>query len=154
MLNRSDDQKEKTTLILAPAALLEQWKEEIVSKTNRKLSVLIYHGSKKVTTKSDLRHYDVVVTTLGTLMSQWVPDDETAKRQAKNQAAREGDPWDSDASADWHEAHAKQTGLLFRMTWHRVVIDEAQNIRNRATKSSRAVHSLKSEFRWCLTGTP
>lgn len=184
LLNKSDDPKEKTTLILAPMGLLEQWKDEIIAKSKAKLSVFVYHGAaKKGMSKRDsrlpprdveldgatdlqpphlpsfaipkeLRKYDVVITTLGTLLTQWVPDDDTAKKQAKAKAKKEGEDWDSDASANWVEEHAQQTGDLFKMSWHRVVIDEAQNIRNKGTKSSRAVHALKSEFRWCLTGTP
>jgi SNF2 family DNA or RNA helicase len=55
------------------------------------------------------------------------------------------------------------------ITWYRVVLDEAQNIRNPRTRVSTAVTYVQSEikfvilrssfvlltiFRWCLTGTP
>jgi SNF2-related domain len=42
--NRSTDPLCKTTLIIAPLALLDQWKMEIETKTNCKLKCLIYHG--------------------------------------------------------------------------------------------------------------
>lgn len=45
VMNRSKDKARKTTLILAPTALLDQWKAEIESKTNCDLKVLIYHGT-------------------------------------------------------------------------------------------------------------
>lgn len=38
--------------------------------------------------------------------------------------------------------------------WYRVIIDEAQCIKNPKTKNAKAAHRLKSEFRWCLSGTP
>ena len=38
--------------------------------------------------------------------------------------------------------------------WQRVVLDEAQAIKNSATRSSKAVRSLPSEHRVALTGTP
>ena len=38
--------------------------------------------------------------------------------------------------------------------WHRVVLDEAQNIKNPTTQQSRAVRALPSTFRMALTGTP
>lgn len=40
------------------------------------------------------------------------------------------------------------------LTWHRVVADEAQNIKNPGTKQSRAVRSLPAGHRIALTGTP
>lgn len=42
--NRSDNPLVKTTLILAPVALLEQWQLEVEMKTNLALKCLIYHG--------------------------------------------------------------------------------------------------------------
>lgn len=48
----------------------------------------------------------------------------------------------------------KNGGILARMHWYRIVVDEAQFIRNRKTFSSRAVAMLRSQYRWCLTGTP
>lgn len=44
MHNRSKDPVCKTSLILAPTALLDQWKLEIELKTNDSLSCVIYHG--------------------------------------------------------------------------------------------------------------
>jgi len=45
-------------------------------------------------------------------------------------------------------------GLLARMKWYRVVLDEAQFIRNRATRASKVVAQLRAKYRWMLTGTP
>ena len=42
--NQSTDPICKTTLIIAPTALLDQWKMEIDLKTNCELKCLIYHG--------------------------------------------------------------------------------------------------------------
>ena len=43
---------------------------------------------------------------------------------------------------------------LSGVTWARVVCDEAQNIKNHATKQARAVRSLPASTRIALTGTP
>ncbi len=52
-------------------------------------------------------------------------------------------------------------GLAFRdydhlgaVRWHRVVLDEAQNIKNPAAKQARAVRTLQTSRRVALTGTP
>ncbi|KRB97114.1 SNF2-related protein [Duganella sp. Root198D2] len=41
-----------------------------------------------------------------------------------------------------------------RPKWHTIVLDEAQNIKNAATKRSQAVMALKGDFRMVATGTP
>jgi hypothetical protein len=44
--------------------------------------------------------------------------------------------------------------LLSKISWRRVVLDEAQNIKNSATKQSVAVRGLPADQRVALTGTP
>jgi len=43
---------------------------------------------------------------------------------------------------------------LARVSWHTVVLDEAQNIKNPAAKQTRAAKRLKADQRIALTGTP
>ncbi|KAM4057430.1 type III restriction enzyme, res subunit [Hirsutella rhossiliensis] len=51
---------------------------------------------------------------------------------------------------------AEHNGLdvLHKMDWFRIVLDEAHWIRSSSTKQFRAVSSLTTSRRWCLTGTP
>ncbi|MBW4720700.1 DEAD/DEAH box helicase [Saccharothrix sp. SC076] len=44
--------------------------------------------------------------------------------------------------------------VLAAVEWDRVVLDEAQNIKNSATRQSRAVRALPARHRVALTGTP
>ncbi|HEV2783157.1 MAG TPA: DEAD/DEAH box helicase [Actinophytocola sp.] len=48
----------------------------------------------------------------------------------------------------------RDAGLLGRIDWRRVVLDEAQHIKNSATKQSAAVRGLPAQQRIALTGTP
>jgi SNF2 family DNA or RNA helicase len=41
-----------------------------------------------------------------------------------------------------------------KVLWYRVILDEAHQIRNKGTRSSKAVMDLNAIYRWCLTGTP
>ena len=43
---------------------------------------------------------------------------------------------------------------IFSHTFHRVILDESQEIRNPSTIISKACCSLDATRRWCLTGTP
>lgn len=62
--NPSDDPGCKSTLIVAPLALLEQWKQEIMWKTEEGfMRVLIYHGPNRPKNKKEVKKYDVVLTT-------------------------------------------------------------------------------------------
>jgi SNF2 family DNA or RNA helicase len=98
--NASDDPRCKTNLILAPAALLDQWKLEIEMKTNNGLKCLIYHGMccisrfwpsirchavgpGKPRRKTEILKYDVVLTTYQTMANEWPDIEAEAKAKKK-----------------------------------------------------------------------
>ncbi|KAI0691058.1 SNF2 family N-terminal domain-containing protein [Cytidiella melzeri] len=131
----SDDDDSKTTLVVVPAALLLQWKEELEQKTNDVFTVHIHHGKDKLKTLDKLRAKDVIITTYQTLSNDF-------------SAPSSVDP------EDVFEWAIENGGPLARMEWFRVIVDEAQFIRNRTTRSSKTVAMLRAKYRWCLTGTP
>ena len=49
---------------------------------------------------------------------------------------------------------ANQSSCLAKVNWLRVVLDEAHIIKERTTKTAKAVFLLNSQKRWCMTGTP
>ena len=46
------------------------------------------------------------------------------------------------------------TTTLHQVRWHRVVVDEAHDMRNRNSATFNSVNALNARIRWCLTGTP
>jgi len=73
---RSDDPGRKTTLIVAPVALLRQWESEISLKVKpdrqHRLATYMYHSQKgRNITWEALKRYDVVLTTYGTLAAEY-----------------------------------------------------------------------------------
>lgn len=101
------------------------------------------HGNNKKATWDDLRVYDVVLTTYGTLSSEF---NRLVKFEAEcKQKEMEPDP----------KKMAKDFPFLGpKSRFYRVVLDEAQSIKNKATKSALAACRLRSVTRFCLTGTP
>jgi SNF2 family DNA or RNA helicase len=63
---------EKGTLIVAPLALIKQWESEIEEKIEKshRLRVCVYHGTGRAKHSTDLKDFDVVITTYGTLSSE------------------------------------------------------------------------------------
>ncbi|KAM0265637.1 hypothetical protein ACHAQJ_000071 [Trichoderma viride] len=117
---------DKTTLVVAPLALIRQWESEIkerVAKTHG-LKVLVHHGPQRTKRFEDLKLYDVVITTYQILVSE----------------------------------HGKSLGDVktgcFGLHWWRIILDEAHTIKNRNAKTTKACCALRSEYRWCLSGTP
>ncbi|WWC69653.1 uncharacterized protein I206_103596 [Kwoniella pini CBS 10737] len=139
--HQSEDPRVKSTLIIAPLALLQQWKNEIESKTTPGLlRVLIYHGQKRTKTKNHLKQYDVVLTTYGTLVAESGPKEKGKKKNGSD---------DDEAYND-----IRKQGPLMKVHWWRIILDEAHQIRNRRTRAAKACFQLKAHLRWCLTGTP
>ncbi|KAI0032009.1 P-loop containing nucleoside triphosphate hydrolase protein [Vararia minispora EC-137] len=111
------DKVNKTTLIVVPAALLHQWKEELESKANDLFDVHIHHGSSKLKTVEAMRAKDVIITSYQTLNLDF------------------GRPDDDMDDKEWEHWVQRYGGVLARMKWYRVVLDEAHFVRNRSVST-------------------
>ncbi|KAM0862152.1 hypothetical protein ACQ4PT_045431 [Festuca glaucescens] len=169
---RSATRPSAGTLVVCPASILKQWASEISAKATEssKLSVLVYHGGSRTTDPTELAKYDVVITTY-TIVGHEVPNqDSDDDMEQKNSEKYEICP---DFAAGNKRKLPKETkkkankkkklnssdadiegGPLARVRWFRVVLDEAQTIKNHRTKSARACCGLRAKRRWCLSGTP
>ncbi|KAL0952817.1 hypothetical protein HGRIS_007042 [Hohenbuehelia grisea] len=125
----------RTILVVVPAALLQQWKDEIDTKTNGIFTTHVHHGKDKLRTISDVESKDVIITSYQTLCMDF----------AVPKGTEDGE------QLAWL---AKNGGVLARTKYFRVIADEAQFIRNRSTRSSQTLALVRSRFRWMLTGTP
>ncbi|KAG1122047.1 hypothetical protein G6F42_011846 [Rhizopus arrhizus] len=126
-------QSSPTTLVVCPVSLLAQWRDEIIrgSKPNT-MTVDIFYGDVRTGTSTnrlcnwDGSAPDVLITTYGTVVSEW------GKMQEKK-------TYDS---------------VIFSIEYWRVILDEAHQIKNKATRTSQACRDIKAKRRWALTGTP
>ncbi|XP_047328550.1 helicase-like transcription factor CHR28 [Impatiens glandulifera] len=150
------------TLIVCPTSVLRQWAEELNTKvtSKAKLSVLVYHGSNRTKDPLELAKYDVVLTTYS-IVSMEVPKQPIADEDNDDSGKR--DSYSSGMKRKYPLKHKKEikTALmesearpLARVGWFRVVLDEAQSIKNHKTQVARACWGLRAKRRWCLSGTP
>jgi SNF2 family DNA or RNA helicase len=68
--------------------------------------------------------------------------------------ARFGEIESNDLVLTTYPLLVRDTDILLAQHYHYVVLDEAQAIKNPATKMAKTVRNLKSNHRLCLTGTP
>ncbi len=126
-LNPEELAKLGSTLIVCPASVLSNWQEQILSHiVPDTVTVGMYHGNERTYEALDC---DFVITSYGVLTSEY----------------RE------------HERHKNKKRKIvkfFDKEWHRVVMDEAHNLRNPKTQQFKAAMGLAATHRWCLTGTP
>lgn len=124
----------RTTLVIAPMSLLAQWQSEAENASKEgTLKTLVYYGSEKNANLQALcglsnigNAPDIIITSYGVVLSEF------------SQIARSGN---------------RDRGL-FSLNFFRIILDEAHNIKNRQSKTSKACYELSAEHRWVLTGTP
>ncbi|EME89499.1 uncharacterized protein MYCFIDRAFT_49082 [Pseudocercospora fijiensis CIRAD86] len=132
--SESEGQARAPTLVVAPVSVLSNWSGQAQFHTHddRKLSVYTYHASGRVKMKAeDFSQYDIVLTTYGTLASDF--------------GVKKG--------SVIPERKLRSSGL-YSVEWRRIILDEGHSIRNPATKAAAAAMGLIARSRWVLTGTP
>lgn len=143
---RSSDPRRKTTLIVAPVALMKQWEREIEQKLKpgreNRLTTYILHGTNRQAPWEHLRTFDVVLTTFGTLAN------EIKRKEGIDMQKRINPNWRPISKTD----HLPLLGDECK--WYRIIIDEAQCIKNQRTKAAQGAAALQSLTRFCMTGTP
>jgi SNF2 family DNA or RNA helicase len=139
----------KATLIVTPAALQQQWWNEINKHGDPKhgylKSVMIYKASNMnvLNPIEMLSAFDVVITSYHEIIRSY-PKKEYPKHLV---TARAKEEW-------WEKHFEEHKGLLHRIKWHRIILDEAQAIKNYTSRTSEGVWKLRGRFRWTLSGTP
>ncbi|KAL9712440.1 DNA repair protein rad16 [Leucoagaricus gongylophorus] len=122
----------RPNLVVAPTVAIMQWRNEIEAHSEG-LKVLIWHGTSRESSTKELKKYDVVLTTYAVL--------ESCFRKQETGFKRKG-------------AMIKEESPVHQMRWNRIILDEAHNIKERSTNTAKAAFELKSDYHWCLSGTP
>ena len=128
-----NDVTKRPSLVVAPTVALMQWKNEIDQHTDGKLKTYMYHGASRTSNVAELAPYDVILTTYSVLESVYRKQTYGFKRKT---------------------GVVKEPSVLHQTEFYRVILDEAHNIKDRQSNTAKAVNMLKTQKRWCLTGTP
>ncbi|EPE32852.1 P-loop containing nucleoside triphosphate hydrolase [Glarea lozoyensis ATCC 20868] len=132
----SDFPASKPSLVLIPPVALMQWQQEIESYTDGTLKTFVYHGTNAKTkgiSQKELMKYNVILMSYNSLESMYRKQEKGFKRKNGNH---------------------KEKSLIHQISFHRVILDEAHNIKSRTTGSAKACFALKADHKWCLSGTP
>ena len=138
----------KTTLIIATPTLATQWLNEIQKHCSKGAmgEVVKYHAGQRLTsleTEKTLSSFDVIITTYSEVLRSYPhckPPLHISTEENKNQ-------W-------WSEYYEEHVGPLHKIYFRRIVLDEAQTIKNPQSKTSIAVRGLNGRFKWAISGTP
>jgi len=143
----------RTTLIVASAALVSQWAREIDDKvyTDKQSKhgigrVKQYHASAQIKSNQELEELmecDIVLTTYTQVQKSYPKADIPAEYTTADQK----NGW-------WKNHYERRRGPLHRVKWFRVVLDEAQAIKNHKSLTSMACRALSGKHNWAVSGTP
>ncbi|CUS21256.1 LAQU0S02e09582g1_1 [Lachancea quebecensis] len=158
LANKSDTEKCKTNLVVAPVAVLRVWQAEVRTKVKKTcgLKVLIYGGSNgaKVENYRSLLRHDVVLVSYQTLASE-LKKHWPAKLEQDAEGSSIADIPDVKAMNSLKERKEYWSPFFCdESVFYRIILDEAQNIKNKKTQSAKACCALSSTYRWALSGTP
>ncbi|KAK0253261.1 hypothetical protein LTR35_005683 [Friedmanniomyces endolithicus] len=145
--------KRRCTLIVASRALITQWAQEIEKHTlnvrehkHLGLRWVRNHAGHRLTSGdniSEMENYDVVLTTYNEILSSYP----STKIPPELVTAKQKEAW-------WSDFFEKEKGDFHRVRWLRVVLDEAQAIKNHLSTTSKACISLSAKHCWAVSGTP
>ncbi|KAI5783288.1 SNF2 family N-terminal domain-containing protein [Pyronema domesticum] len=128
------DPTAKPNLVVAPTVAVMQWKSEIEKyDTNKVLKVYVYHGANRTSSIKELSGYNVIITTYNILESVYRKQEQGFKRQS---------------------GLFKEKSAIHGVSYHRVILDEAHNIKDRSCNTAKSVYALKTTYKLCLSGTP
>ncbi|SCU82750.1 LAMI_0C00738g1_1 [Lachancea mirantina] len=157
--NKSPSSSCKTNLIVAPVAVLRVWDAELRAKIKReaRLRVMIFGGAggAKVTSYRDLLKHDVVLVSYQTLASE-LKKHWPQKLKLDNDDVKLSDVPNISAMNALKERGREYWSPFFcnESQFYRIILDEAQNIKNKKTKAATACCTLDATYRWALSGTP
>lgn len=85
---------------------------------------------------------------------RFAPELKVVTLQGSGRQTRFGEIKDVDIALTTYPLLARDKGSLMNSTYHVIVLDEAQNIKNYSTGAARSARELKGNHKICMSGTP
>ena len=127
MLGWIDQSPARITLVVCPKSVLQQWREEALKVTRMQAEeIVVYHGVGRSNILEQRGRARIMLTTFDIVR----------------------------LDHGIYENKNKHVNTVFETPWDRVVVDEAHHICEQGSKTAKAIRSLRSPNRWCITGTP
>ncbi|KAL2060765.1 hypothetical protein VTL71DRAFT_9407 [Oculimacula yallundae] len=137
------------TLIICPAHLQDQWRAEFRKHTpDIGEDILQFVKADKSLNLTRLQKETIVITSYHQLRDSFAEPNDTLVKQWEN-AGRDVEA----AKQQWLQ-ESEEVGLLHKMKWYRIILDEAHTIKNLNTQTAQAAIALRGDKRHCLSGTP
>ncbi|PQE24544.1 SNF2 family domain-containing protein [Rutstroemia sp. NJR-2017a WRK4] len=162
------------TLVVCPSSISMQWRAEIGKHlADDEINVVVYRKSQKLERQA-VQNADIVVTTYHQLLMScpW-PTKEWFAKLTRVRVDGGGSIDEETDIEKWIDENRKdRADVLHQIKWYRVslssssnidhmltnnlqiVLDEAHNIKNHASRTSHAANALLGQHRWVVTGTP
>lgn len=148
------------TLVLVPQNLVQQWIDDIVKFTNKKVVSLTSKEAKNITA-NDLSDYDFVIATTNFMKCKSYVDSLEAimksalgvsdKKMIRTTAAQKV------CARKFAKQESDKFPLIELIHWNRLIIDEVHELflsSSHEKERFKLVKSLQATFHWGLTGTP
>ncbi|KAK4099193.1 hypothetical protein N658DRAFT_487787 [Parathielavia hyrcaniae] len=133
-----------STLIVAPAIVIDQWEKEIKKHCDKSFIKLTHHYKASQGLNPEMwQQADIILASYYEVANAY-PSEKALKRIVDRKLNNE----------EWGEELEEELGELFGHEFFRVVLDEGHMIRTDGSKTSQACIHLTSKYRWILTGTP
>ena len=152
------------TLIVMPLCLLDQWRAQIERHAAAPARVFVYHGSTRQRALAAVLSRDARAEEKVRPRSEYGGTD-----AAKQQSREEGScgpafvlttyevlryEHEHVAAAEPRVSPEAERKGLYGVEWYRVILDEAHRIRIETGLCHRSALAIRSQRRWCVTGTP
>ena len=154
------------TIVVCPAAIVDVWVEE-ATKSNWPGKVMVYNGTKRSLSMDDLIGSTsdeplLLVTSYNVLNTDFklmkLPATAETKTKTKKPVAKKRKITTTTTNPTTTVTFGTEKVLnrtfIFNYKWPRIILDEAQMIRNQNTQYFKSVCALNGRFRWCITATP
>ncbi|MCJ1306418.1 hypothetical protein MMC25_000060 [Agyrium rufum] len=140
--NEMGIKRSKTTLIITPPSIRDQWLSEIRRLTP--LKVMVYDGIKNFHVKRStedieemLMEHDIVLATYNVLSSEIHYSTATPTRGLRHA-----------------QQYVRRSSPLTNIEWWRVVLDEAQMVESGVSNAARVAREIPRINAWAVSGTP